>query len=1039
MNLDKFPDLVRKLKEIFQIDKPELDFGVYRILNARRCEIEDFLDNRFKARVKAALGDAATENAAATLAAARAKVEATLGAAAIAPDGSIEPAFAATPAGAEYEAARNAAATASASGDAESLVYAHLLAFFSRYYEDGDFISQRRYKEGVYAIPYSGEEVKLHWANSDQYYTKTGEAFINYDFPLDGGLRVRFRLVSADTAKDNIKDNEAERRFVLWDPATKPEIESDDEDAIALAEEKYPADFIEEKNGELIIYFQYLKFPKNTKKKDLLDAAEAAITGKMTGGTAFSRWVSVLAPDPDNSKRTILRRHLDRYAAKNTSDYFIHKDLGKFLRRELDFYVKNEMVNLDEVESVDFDHGLAPRLRTIRAFRAVAKELIDFMAQLEDFQKKLWLKKKFVVQCDWCMTLDIVEQNAPELLAEIFTNDKQKEEWKNLGVDADPKTVELTALDSRMVDTKFFPESFKAKLLAAIPDLDAHTDGVLVHSENFQALRLIKDRCKGLVKCIYIDPPYNSKTSEILYKNTYRDSSWLSLMMNRLTVSRKIGDIPIIVAIDENEQEVLSLILKSLYPTYDNTSVSVVHNKKGIQGNYFHYCHEFALFCIPPNYPELHGKPIPEDKWEYSNLRKWGRESDRSTAKNCFYPIFVRDETIVGFGDVCAPSEHPSEANIVMPDGRIAVYPIETGSATEKKWRYERNTVESILPLLKVVRTRSGEVQIHKAKPCETVKTVWSDSRYIAGDYGTKWLTDLGIKVSESLYPKSLFTVEDSIVAVSESESTTLDYFGGSGTTAHAVIDLNRQDREKGVDAKRKYILVEMGEHFDTVLKPRIEKVVYSTDWKAGKPQNAGKGISHCFKYLTLESYEDTLNNLEMKKPDGAQAGLAGLTDPDEYLLRYMLDVEARGSILSTDAFLHPFDYEMKIAADSSGASVRRKIDLVETFNWLLGLRVESEERRIERGVVLVEGTLPSGKTALVCWRDCDKVDSAALTELLRVQGYITAGDGRPAKGRDIIYVNGDHALKSIVASETGDMNVRSIEEEFLSKMWEEK
>ena len=984
MTTDKYPDLVRKLKEIFQIDKPELDFGVYRVLNARRREIEEFLDNRLKARVEAALG-----------------------------------------------------ASASAERDAESVVYANLLAFFSRYYEGGDFISQRRYKDGVYAIPYSGEEVKLHWANADQYYTKTGEAFTNYDFPLDGGLRVRFRLISADTAKDNAKNNDAVRRFKLWAPADTPAFDPDDEEEAERIKAQYPADFIEERDGELWIYFQYLKFPKSQKQPPLLDdAARKIVEAVSTRPELRERWGGVLAPAPTASdrSRTLLRKHLEDYAAKNSSDYFIHKDLGTFLRRELDFYVKNEMLRLDEVEAADFDRDLAPRLRTIRAFRAVAHDLIDFMAQLEDFQKKLWLKRKFVVQCDWCLTMDLVPE---ELRGEVLTNKAQQEEWKRLGVDADPKADNLTATDARMVDTKFFDETFKAKLLAAIPDLDARTDGVLVHSENFQALRLLQERYKEQVKCIYIDPPYNSKTTEILYKNTYRDSSWLSLMMNRLEVSRNLGVFPMVVAIDENEQEVLSLILKSLYPDYDKTCVSVIHNKKGIQGDYFSFCHEFGIFCIPPGFPEINGKPIPKEQWEYSNLRKWGRESDRSTAKNCFFPIYVKDMTIIGFGDVCKPDEHPVGANVEQSDGSIAVYPIETGSNSEKKWRYERGTVESIMPLLKVVRTRSGEIQIHKAKPNETVKTVWNDSRYIAGDFGTKWLTNLGIKVSESLYPKSLYTVEDSILPICDSRALILDYFAGSGTTGHAVIDLNRQDREKGIDAKRKYILVEMGDHFDTVLKPRIEKVVYSPDWKDGKPQSSNKGISHCFKYLTLESYEDTLNNLELKKPEGAAPDLLG---EDEYLLRYMLDVEARGSLLSTDDFRHPFDYGMKIAADSSGAWTRRRIDLVETFNWLVGIRVEHEERRIDRqGVVLVEGTLPSGETALVVWRDCDKADNATLAEILKAQEYLSKADEKPLKDVRTIFVNGDHALPPVLSGETGETKVRQIEEVFLSKMWEER
>ena len=579
-----------------------------------------------------------------------------------------------------------------------------------------------------------------------------------------------------------------------------------------------------------------------------------------------------------------------------------------------------------------------------------------------------------------------------------------------------------------MIDTKFFDEKFKARLLAAIPDLDEQCDGVIIRSENFQALRLLQERYKGQVKCIYIDPPYNSKTTEILYKNTYRDSSWLSLMMNRLEASRKFGVFPMVIAIDENEQEVLSLILKSLYPDYDKTCVSVVHNKKGIQGDYFSFCHEFGIFCIPPGFPEINGKPIPKEQWEYSNLRKWGRESDRSTAKNCFYPIYVKDMKIIGFGDVCKPDEHPAGANVEQSDGSIAIYPIETGSNSEKKWRYERGTVESIMPLLKVVQKRSGEIQIHRAKPNETVKTVWNDSRYIAGDFGTKWLTNLGIKVSESLYPKSLYTVEDSIFPICDSRALVFDYFGGSGTTAHAVIDLNRQD-----GGHRKYILVEMGEHFETVLKPRIEKVVYSADWNDGKPQKPETGVSHCFKYLTLESYEDTLGNLKLETPQAAT--LFDDTRKSEYLLNYMLEIESRDSLLNTDTLRHPFDYTLDIAADASGATVPTKVDLVETFNYLVGLRVESEDRHIDKGFVLVTGVLPGGEDAIVVWRDCNKVDNAALRKILERRAI------NPREQGLVLFVNGDHDLPNAITGADGEekaVKVRSLDAEFLSRMFGE-
>ena len=1035
MTTDKYPDLVRKLKEIFQIDRPELDFGVYRVLNARRREIEEFLDNRLKARVETALNASAVAERDAVAAELRKAEE---GARALGVDPASVPKVKAL--------GDRLAALSGAASDAESVVYANLLAFFSRYYEGGDFISQRRYKDGVYAIPYSGEEVKLHWANADQYYTKTGEAFTNYDFPLDGGLRVRFRLVSADTAKDNAKDNDAVRRFKLWDPADTPAFDPDDEEAAERIKAQYPADFIEERDGELWIYFQYLKFPKSQKQPPLLDdAARKIVEAVSTRPALRERWGGVLAPAPTASdrSRTLLRKHLEDYAAKNSSDYFIHKDLRAFLRRELDFYVKNEMMRLDEVEAADFDRDLAPRLRTIRAFRAVAHDLIDFMAQLEEFQKKLWLKRKFVVQCDWCITMDLVPE---KLRDEVLANEAQQAEWKRLGVDAEPKADNLTATDARMVDTKFFDETFKAKLLAAIPDLDARTDGVLVHSENFQALRLMQERYKGQVKCIYIDPPYNAQSSEILYKNNFKHSSWLSLISNRIEESLPVfkKDTVQIVAIDEVEDKKLGLLLARLFPSKNNDCISIVHNPTGQQGDGFSYTHEFAYFTFNLASTKLgeenRDEPNRDSKPDVRPLRNVssGRNHFRDSAATCFYPIFVKGGKVVGFGDVCADSFHPAGINVTRNDGIVEVYPIDP-QGRESKWNFGRDTVEGIKSELFAEYDSQKRVwDVIRRKVVFRYKSLWSDKRYSANSYGSAILNQI-LPNNPFTFPKSIYNVRDclSIGTGPDKSSIILDYFAGSGTTGHAVIDLNRQDREKGIDANRKYILVEMGEHFDTVLKPRIEKVVYSPDWKDGKPENTDKGISHCFKYLTLESYEDTLNNLELKKPDGAAPDLLG---EDEYLLRYMLDVEARGSLLSTDDFRHPFDYGMKIAADSSGAWTRRRIDLVETFNWLVGLRVEHEERRIDRqGVVLVEGTLPSGETALVVWRDCDKADNAALAEILKAQGYLSKADEKPLKDVGTIFVNGDHALAPVLSGETGETKVRQIEEVFLSKMWEER
>lgn len=1018
--MTKFDELCAKLKEIFELDKPELDFGIYRIIHTRAKEINAFLETRLAQKVKAALaGNSAAEKAVLE----KELNDAIAQAKALGADPNVLP---------KVQELKAKIAAIGVDEDAEASVYSHLLDFFSRYYDAGDFVSKRRYKDGVYAIPYAGEEVKLHWANADQYYIKSGENFQNYSFKLDDGARVSFKLVTAETAKDNIKDNDAVRCFVLWNPDEAANVE-DEERAASL-----PKTILEDVNGELVIYFQYLKFKKGTKQADLIKDAQEKIAIVLGQQKLLIKYnVLALAPTEKEKKRTVLGKHLQQYVAKNTSDYFIHKDLKGFLTRELDFYIKNEMMHLDDVMSAESFKVIEQNLRKIQAVRTIATELIAFMAQLEDFQKKLWLKKKFVTQCDYCITMDRVPE---DLRAEVFANAAQRAEWERLGFDCSERSAAVQGelagvgsapradrIDARMVDTKFFPAVFKEKLLRSIPNLDEQCDGLLIHADNFQALSLLSERFLGSIDYCYIDPPYNSKTSRILYKNDYLHASWLSLIYNRLVKARPLIKGPLTVAIDENEQEYLGTLISETMPENEKICVCVVHNKKGIQGNYFSTCHEYAYFSIPKTIGALHGRKIAREEWEYNNLRKWGSESDRSTAKNCFYPIYVRNGLIVGFGDVCLNEEHPGSANMQMPDGVIAVYPIETSSGKEKKWRYARDTIESIAYLLKVVQTRTGELQIHKAVDVATLKTLWNESRYIAGDFGTKWLSDLNIKVADNLFPKSLFTVEDSILACTDENSLVLDYFGGSGTTAHAVIATNRDH-----GGNRRYCLVEMGDHFNSVILPRLKKVVYSPNWKDGKPTAPARGISHCFKYMTLESYEDALNNIEME--DKSAGLLEGMKD--EYLLTYMLDLESRGSLIKTDDFRHPFDYTLKIAVDSSGASEKRKVDLVETFNYLIGLKVDQYVRAEEKGYAYVDGHNPKGEHVLVFWRDTEKIPNAELNKELEKLGVNPAN-----KEFDLVYVNGDHGVANVTLDgkdEVKVLKIKQLENEFLDKMFED-
>ena len=364
----KLAELIEKLREILQIDKPELDFGIYRVIRARAAQINRFLDESLPQKVRTVLA----ENAAAEKSAIETEIAAAEQAARdVGIDVDAAPKV--------LELRSRLAGLDSALADSESIVYAHLLAFFSRYYDAGDFISKRRYKGDVYAVPYAGEEVKLHWANADQYYTKTGENFTDYSFRLSDGARVNFKLVSAAVAKDNVKDADAVRCFTLWESeeaaaAAAEETEADDaESGDDVPASALPDKILEEKNGELFIYFQYKKFPKGTKQKELAKDAREKIAAELTRADLLTKF-PLLAPAPteNDRERTVLDRELTRYVAKNTSDYFIHKDLKGFLTRELDFYVKNEMMQLDDIQNAATFRQIEGGLRRIQAVRAVA-------------------------------------------------------------------------------------------------------------------------------------------------------------------------------------------------------------------------------------------------------------------------------------------------------------------------------------------------------------------------------------------------------------------------------------------------------------------------------------------------------------------------------------------------------------------------------------------------------------------------------------------------------------------------------------------
>ena len=593
-------------------------------------------------------------------------------------------------------------------------------------------------------------------------------------------------------------------------------------------------------------------------------------------------------------------------------------------------YEKLKVMHIDDIENEK-----APRvnqyLSKIRVIHRIAYKLIDFLAQLEDFQKKLWLKKKFVVETQYCITLGNVP---PEFHAEIVANNAQREEWVRLfAIDAiqkdltrpgysEPLTVQfLNAHPTLMVDTRHFSHGFAERLLNSIEDLDEKIDGIAFHSENYQALALLQTRYCGQIECVYIDPPYNTGDSEIPYKNTYLRSSWLSLMQNRLAMVPKIlTDDPILfVAIDDFEMVNLSKLIDTEYSSMRREMIIVNHHPQGGKAKTLAHTHEYMLACVPNSSDRsLMGRMI-DGSVELRPFKRSGTaESNfRYGRPNSFYALLVNpmSHDIVG---IEAPPEGSDYPTTSTEEGLVRVYPIGS-KGEERVWRRSYESCRTLVEQHKFQCSAGMTIyqMIESHERTAALFSNWVDPRYNAGTFGANLLRDIIGQQNPFSYPKSINTVADALFSAGlEENAVVLDFFGGSGTTGHAVINLNREDD----DVRRKFILVEMGDYFDSVLLPRLKKITFTPEWKDGKPSrlatpDEADRSPRILKYLRLESYEDALNNIVT--PHRSQAQQTLLDSPDaqganrlkeQYILRYMLNVEAKGSpsLLNIQAFTDP-------------------------------------------------------------------------------------------------------------------------------------
>lgn len=993
--MSNYENLQKVLKEIFEMDKADLDFGIYRVMNQKRDQVNDFIDKKLPKEIKDILAKIQSKDSI-SLQAELDKMGKNLDDAGVARESSEK-----------YLTLQQQVTNAIDTNALEQEVFSHLANFFKRYYKDGDFISLRRYKKDVYAIPYEGEEVKLHWANADQYYIKTSEYLKNYAFKLSDGKKVYFQLKEASTEQNNNKtQGDVERRFALY--------------------EELP---LEAMDGELHINFTYETYKKSVKQDDLAKQALEWIQNNIPGEftSAFDK-----APTEKNKNRTLLEKHLNDFISRNSFDYFIHKDLGGFLRRELDFYIKNEVLFIDDINTENPIYFTA-QLSKIKALKTVAGKIIAFLAQIEDFQKKLWLKKKFVISTNYCITLDRIPEKYYE---EISTNQAQLVEWKalyNVVIASEAKNS-LSEHPFLVLDTKFFSEDFKDRLLAEFDNLDEETNGLLFNSDNFQALSLMQEKFTDKIDGIYIDPPYNTGSDGFVYKDGFSHSSWLSMMNDRLQMSNTLmaEDAGINISINENELFNLKQLLDTLSLNYYTTcDVRVRHENRILKGDKdFHEVTEQLL---------IFGK---------NNFKPGKREEDNSSIDNYKYKIVLKGEPdfIENYDGKDVEVYKPDSFEVVEADvdvtnlQKISIRGgLREGNSSGRYYvaHLEHQFTNRRGYLFKVIGM-GGDGLGYRYFLIPEESSSRKNSDYFQGVPTNKSDTKLvpypnfldfekhfnncssegGIEFRNGKKPIAFIKHIFKLLNLKRN-ALILDYFAGSASTIHATINLNRFNEEF------KYIGIEVNTYFNTVTKPRIQKVIYSDNWKNGKPQDT-VGISQMFKYQVLESYEDVLNNLQLGK--SSQDGLFQFSEAaqEDYLLNYMLDVETQDHLFNIAIFRNPFNYQLKVTENNE--LVPTKVDLVETFNYLIGLYVE----RIQRvgDIKFVEGKTREGIKTLVIWRNLETTNNEETAQRFR-----KINDSVRSSEFDQIYINGDHHFDNIRIGED-TFKVKLIEETFFKKMF---
>ena len=519
------------------------------------------------------------------------------------------------------------------------------------------------------------------------------------------------------------------------------------------------------------------------------------------------------------------------FERQNDVDYFINKDAKSFLREQFALWLKNYIFD----DESDFSEK---RLKELKFLKDTSYKIIDFVSQFENELVKIWNKPKFVLNSNYVISLDrIVNKNGGmEIIKKILNHEKindQINEWNELGIiDDNFKKEEILQMDSTEslnpkykflpIDTRYFKD-LELDILSLFDNLDKELDGWLIHSENYQALNTILPKFKDKVQTIYIDPPFNKEQdADYFYSVKYKDATWATMLENRIRLGRELLNErgSIFVRCDYNGNWLVRPLMNEIFGEENFRNEIVVRRgyvpKGAFTGKYpagndslFFYSKSEDILFIPAKIK------IKEEERKWISLDMPGELKEIEKSKRIF------------LGKTLYP-----------PKGQ------HWGLSQEKISEYEK----------------LGWIRIN-----ENRKYIDAEGNLIIGmpeylkepelQLNTLWIDIKGYETHNTFFPteNSEILLKRVIESTSNEGDLTLDFFLGSGTTTAVAHKL-----------KRRWMGIEMGEHFYTVVLPRMKKVLAYDSSGISKEQDVKEKYNEnnaggFFKYYDLEQYEQTL------------------------------------------------------------------------------------------------------------------------------------------------------------------------------------